>query len=151
MYGSGKEMTFAVGDKVWLSTRNLKTSIPSMKLDYKRIGPYTACKMINNNAYKLDLRSTIRNHNVFHVSLFNRYAELVGSQPSSEPHPMIVEETQEWEVDCILDSRWRYRKLHTVIQWAGYNHIRTSWEPAEHLENDQDLIDEFHREHQDRP
>jgi hypothetical protein len=27
-YAGGKEMTFEVGDKVWLSTRNLKTSRP---------------------------------------------------------------------------------------------------------------------------
>jgi len=32
-YVGGKEMTFAVGDKVWLLTRNLKTSRPSKKLD----------------------------------------------------------------------------------------------------------------------
>jgi hypothetical protein len=28
MYAGGKEMTFAVGDRVWLSTKNLKTSRP---------------------------------------------------------------------------------------------------------------------------
>jgi len=64
---------------------------------------------------------------------------------------MIVEKTEEWEVDHILDSRRHYRKLHYLIQWAGYNHIRTSCEPAEHLENARDLVDEFHRERPDRP
>jgi hypothetical protein len=59
-YAGGKEMTFAVGDKVWLSTRNKKTSRPSKKLDYKRTGPYTVGKIINKNGYKLDLPSTMR-------------------------------------------------------------------------------------------
>ena len=120
-------------------------------LDYKRTGPYTVRKIIDQNAYKLDLPSTMRNHNVFHVSLLDRYTPPVRGQPSSEPHPVKVEETEEWEVDRILDSRRRYRNLHYLIQWAGYNHIRTSWEPAEHLEHARDLVDEYHRERPDRP
>jgi len=150
-YAGGKEMTFPVGDKVWLSTRNLKTSRPSKKLDYKRTGPYMVSKIINKNAYKLDLPSTMRNHNVLHVSLLDCYTPPVGGQLSSEPHPIIVEQTEEWEVDRILDSRRRYRKLHYLVQWASYNHIRTSWELAKHLKNARDLVDEFHRERPDRP
>ena len=100
--------------------------------------------MINKNAYKLDLPGTMRNHNVFHVSLLHRYTPPVGGQLSSEPHPMIVEETEKWEVDRMLNSRRHYRKLHHLIQWAGYYHICTSWEPAEYLKNARDLVDEFH-------
>jgi hypothetical protein len=54
---------------------------------------------------------------------------------------MIVEETEEGEVDHILDSRWCYRKLHNLVEWVGYNDICTSWEPAEHLENARDVVD----------
>jgi len=107
-YASGKEMTFAVGDKEWLSTRNLKTSRPSKKLDYKRTGPYKVSKIINKNAFKLDLPNTMRNNNVFHVSLLDHYTLPERGQPSSPPHPMIVEETEEWEVDRVPDSPWRY-------------------------------------------
>jgi hypothetical protein len=143
-YASGKEMIFAVGDKVWLSTRNLKISRPSKKLDYKRTGQYTVTKIINRNAYKLDLPCTMRNHKVFHVSRLNRYTPPVGGHPPSEPHPMIVEETEEWEVNCILDSRRRNGKLHYLVQRASYNNIRTSWELAEHHQNARDLVDKFH-------
>jgi hypothetical protein len=138
-----------VGDTVWLSTRNLKTSRPSKMLDYKRTGPYMASKIINKNDYKLDFPSTTRNNNIFHVSLLDRYTLPVGGQSSSEPHPMIVEETQEWEVHRILDYRRRYRKLHYLVQWSGCNHICTSWEPAEHLKNTRKLADEFHRNRPD--
>jgi hypothetical protein len=61
------------------------------KLYYKRTGPYTVRKFINKNAYKLELPSTMWNHNVFHVSLLNRYTPPVGGQPPSELHPVIVE------------------------------------------------------------
>lgn len=54
MYPGGKEMTFAVGDKVWLSTRNLKTSRASTKLKYKHTEPYTASQCIIKNSYKVD-------------------------------------------------------------------------------------------------
>jgi len=62
-----KDVTFEVGNKVWLSTRHFRTTRPSKKLDYKRTGPYTISKIIIKNAYKLDLPKTMRNHNVFHV------------------------------------------------------------------------------------
>jgi hypothetical protein len=86
----------------------------------------------------------MRNHNILHVSLFDRFPPPVRGKPSSEQHRMIVEEAEEWEMDRILNSRWRYRMLHYLVQWAGYNHIRTSWELAEHLENAGDLVDKFH-------
>jgi len=145
-YTSGKEITFKVGDKVWLSTKHLRTTRPLKKLDYKRTGPYTVSRIINKNGYKLDLPNTIHNHNVFHVSLLDRYAPPVAGQPPSEPQLMIVDDAgdQEWEVKRILDAKLRYRKLHCLVQWAEYSHVRTSWEPAEILQNAQELVDDFH-------
>jgi hypothetical protein len=72
-YAGGKDMTFEVGNNVWLSTRHFRTTRPLKKLDYKRTGPYTASKIINKNAYKADLPKTMRNHNVFHVSQLDHY------------------------------------------------------------------------------
>jgi len=152
-HAGGKQIIFEVGDQVWLSTKHFRTTRPSKKLDYKRTGPYTVSRVINKNAYKLDLPNTMRNHNVFHVSLLDRYAPPVTGQPPSEPQPTIVEDAgvQEWEVEWILDAKLRYRNLHYLVQWAGYSHIRTSWEPAENLENAQEMVDEFHRTHPEKP
>jgi len=72
-YAGGKEIPFKVGDKVWLSTKHLRTTRQSKKLDHKRAGPYTVSKIINKNPYKLDLPNTMRNHNVFQVSLLDLY------------------------------------------------------------------------------
>ena len=150
-YAGGKQITFEVGHQVWLSTKHFRTTRPWKKLDYKHTGPYTVSKIINKNAYKLDLPNTMQNQNVFHVSLLDRYAPPVEGQPPSEPQPMIVDDSEEWEVDRILDSKLRYRKLHYLIQWAGYSHIRMSWEPAENLENVQEMVDNFHRTHPEKP
>ena len=118
-YTGGQGMTFPVGDTVWLSTRNLNTSRPSMKLDYKRSGPYTVSMIINKNTSNLDLPSTMWNHNVFDVSLLDRYTPSVRGQPSSEPHPFLVEQTVEWEVDQILGCKRRYGKMQYLTKWAG--------------------------------
>ena len=152
-YAKGKDIEFEVREKVWLSMRNIRTSRISKKLDYKRIGPYKILKKVNKNAYKLDLPETMKIHNVFHVSLLDKYRDLIPGQHPPEPMPVVTAQDaeEEWEVERILDSRRRYRKLQYLVQWAGYNHIQTSWEPAENLENAPDLIAEFHAKHPDKP
>jgi hypothetical protein len=94
-YAGGKEVVFEVGDKVWLSTRHLRMTRLPKKLDYKRTGPYMVGKVINKNAYKLDLRYTIRKHNLFHVSLLDRYTSPTAGQPPSETQPTVVDESDE--------------------------------------------------------
>src|SRR5882757_3974881 len=48
------------GDKVWLSTKDLKTTHPSRKLMEKQIGPYPIIDIISPNAVKLKLPRSIR-------------------------------------------------------------------------------------------
>jgi hypothetical protein len=64
-------MTFAVGDKEWLSSRNLTTSRLSQRLDYKRLGLHTVSKIINTNPFNLKLPSTKQKHTVFYVLLLD--------------------------------------------------------------------------------
>jgi hypothetical protein len=82
-YASGKDSIFGVEDKVCLSTWHFQTTRPSNKLDYKRTGLYTVSKVINKNAYKLDLPYTIRKYIIFHVSLHDRYTTPPTGQPPS--------------------------------------------------------------------
>jgi hypothetical protein len=130
-------MTFEVGDKVWLSAKHIQTARPSKKLDYKRLGPFKVTKVINRNAYRLELPYSMKVHNVFHVSLLDRYVGPVPGQQPSDPPPAITAENpdaEEWEVERVLDSRKRYKRLWYLVQWAGHNYVNTSWEPAETLE-----------------
>jgi len=150
-YAGRKEITFDIGDKVWLSTKHFRTTGPSKKLDYKRVGPYTVSKVINRNTYNFDLRKTMRDHNVFHMSQLDQYTPQVTGLPPNEPLPMMVDDSEEWDVDSILDSKQRYLTLHYLVRWAGYRYVRTSWEPAENLGNAQEQVDEFHRSHPGKP
>jgi hypothetical protein len=146
-------MTYKVGGKMWLFGRHFRTTWPSKKLDYKRTGLYAICKVISKNAYKIDLPNTIWNHNIFHVSLLDRYTPPVAGQPVSEPYPVVVDGSaeEEWAIELLLDSNLRYWKLHYLVQWASYNYLRTSWEPAENQGNAQELVDEFHGEQANKP
>lgn len=54
-----EEVTYQVGDKVWLSRRNIKTQRPSDKLDYRYLGPYTISHVVSPLAYRLSLPSTM--------------------------------------------------------------------------------------------
>jgi hypothetical protein len=153
-YAGGKEMTFEVGDKVWLSAKQIQTARPLKKLDYKRLGPFKVSKVINRNAYRLELPCLMKVHNVFHVSLLDRYVGHVPGQQPSDPPPAITAENpddEELEVKQVLDSRKRYKRLWYLVQWAGHNHVNTSWEPAENLEGASEAVADLHRDHPAKP
>lgn len=65
-------VVFKPGDLVWLSTKNLKTSRSSKKLDYKNIGLFKVAKLYRIS-YALDLPAIIRIYNMFHPSLLSLY------------------------------------------------------------------------------
>lgn len=58
-----------VGSLVWLSTRNMKTALPSKKFDHKRLRPYPSCEVVGSEACPLTLPPSMKIHTVFHVSL----------------------------------------------------------------------------------
>jgi hypothetical protein len=66
---------FKVGDKVWLLRKNIATTRPCAKLDYKRLGPFKITKLVSLMACQLELPPQFKIHNVFHVSLLEPYHE----------------------------------------------------------------------------
>jgi hypothetical protein len=58
---------------------------------------------------------------------------------------------EEWEVERVLDSRKRYKRLWYLVLWAGHNYVNTSWEPAENLEGAGEAVADFHRDHPAKP
>lgn len=113
---------YKVGDKVWLKAKNIQTTRPSKKLDWKRLGRFKIKKIISPYAYELDLPTTRKIHPVFHVSKLEPCTTdpLPGRIPPPAP-PVIVEGEEEWEVDEILDSRLRYGRLQYLVKWKGYD------------------------------
>ena len=97
-----KGPTFAEGDMVYLSTKNITTKRPSKKLDNKFLGPYPIVKKISENNYQLELPYKVRIHPVFHISLLESAADTI--KVHTEADDIEVEGEQEYEPERILDS-----------------------------------------------
>jgi transposase InsO family protein len=142
---------FSVGDHVWLNRRNIQTTRPSSKLDYKRLGRFRILEKVSSHAYKLDLPTSMRIHPVFHVSLLEpASADPLPSQLASQPElpPVIIDDQQEWEVE----HSWRFGKnrlLKYFVRWVGYDH--PSWQPASDLEHSPLILKRFHKLYTRKP
>ena len=111
--------TFAVGDFVYLNSKNIDLTRPSKKLDWKYYGPYQIQDWIGKVAYRLVLPKAMKIHNVFHVSLLEP-CKLSTEGTVPPPPPIEVDGEEEYEVKEILDSRVRHRKLQYLIKWLRY-------------------------------
>jgi hypothetical protein len=69
-----KPREFEVGDKVWLSGKNIRTKRPSKKLDHRFYGPYPVLERVGTQAYRFKFLQQVGSiHDVFYVSLLEPY------------------------------------------------------------------------------
>ena len=125
-----REMNIAVGDSVFLSTANIKMKFKgSPKLLPRWIGPFKVLDQINPVAFRLELPSNLKIHNVFHISLLKPVAPGTSSVAASPP--TIIDSALEYEVEEIVSHRFvGHGKLQFLVKWLGYG--VEHWEP-EHL------------------
>jgi len=140
-------------DLVFLDRRNIKTIRPSRKLDDKKLGPFKVLRQINPVAFELKLPTTMKIHPVFHVSLLEPKTKDTIQQMSTPapPPPIEIDQDLEYEVESILDSKISRKKLFYLVHWKGYDTTENSWEPTQNLLNSQELINDFHNKHPQRP
>ena len=126
---------FSSGDKVWLLKRNIKTTCPSNKLDFKKIGPYEIIEKHRNSSYLLKLPLSLKQlHPVFHISLLKPYitSTIVPNQiqDTTKPKVDISPETFENpEISAILDSRKIGHHYDYLIYWKDQLDSENSWTP----------------------
>jgi hypothetical protein len=143
-----KERTYAVGERVMLSIKNIRMRKASKKLADRYVGPFTILKVIGKNAYQLDLpKSYGRIHPTFHVSLLERYRSREGVKT---PEPIEVDGEQEWEVARILDAVVSRGKRKFLVRWEGFTKEHDTWEPEDNLGNAQAKIQEFRESRQEK-
>jgi len=139
-----------VGDEVWLLRRHVKTSCPSTKLDFKRLGKFRILQKVSSHAYKLDLPASMKIHPVFHVSLLEpTTTDPLPGQIQPPLPPVIVDNEPEWEVDEIVDSRLRGRTLEYLARWIGFDEL--AWETANMFANAPSVVKRFYSAYPARP
>ena len=62
--------------------------------------------------------------------------------------PVIVDDTEEWHVEEILDYRIYRHRLQYLVKWVGFD--RPDWEPAEGF-NKLEAVDRFHQCYPEKP
>jgi hypothetical protein len=138
-----KFIPFRKGDRVWLDTRNMKTSYHK-KMAPKREGPFEVEEVLGPVTYRLKIPTTWRIHNVFHAILLKPYRETeVYGENFPSPPPEIVDGEEVYEVESILKHRRRGRGYQYLVKWVGYPITEASWESEQAFSDDGDMLDSY--------
>ena len=89
---------YKVGDRVWLSAKDLKLNHPARKLSERQLGPFEIIKVVSPNAMKLKLPASYKIHDVINVSRLRLYKEPTLGQRTVPPEPVEVEGQPEYRL-----------------------------------------------------
>jgi hypothetical protein len=132
------DVSFASGDFVLLSTRNLRLKhAGSSKLAPRWVGPFAVKRAVGSAApvaFELALPPSMGIHPVFHASLLKAYRTPDGHAPVAPP-PVEVEGEVEFEVERVLDERFSKRRKEFLVRWMGCDAAHDTWEPASNMTN----------------
>ena len=145
--------SYTIGDRVWLSTDNLRLPRASRKLSERWLGPYSITKLVGTNTIELHLPRSMHIHPVVNISCVKPYHDRLLGQPVSAPGPSNVTEDrkEEYEVDFIVDSRYKGKHLEYLVHWKGWSETDWTWEPLSNLGNAADVVCDFHASHPSAP
>ncbi len=142
-----KPPVYVVGQKVWLSSKNIPLRTVCNKLAPKFIGPFTVTKIISPVAVRLKLPPAYRRiHSVFHISKLKPvFLSTINPPAPVPPPPRLVDGELAYSVKRILDSRRKGRGFQYLVDWEGYGPEERSWVPARDI-LDHSLIDDYNRQ-----
>uniref|UniRef100_A0A1A8N4P2 Chromo domain-containing protein n=1 Tax=Nothobranchius pienaari TaxID=704102 RepID=A0A1A8N4P2_9TELE len=136
-------LAFQPGDRVWVSTRNMRLPAGSRKLAARFVGPYPVEKVINPVAYRIRLPRPLKVHPFFHVSQLRPVrTSPLAPPPDPEPPPRGVGEDGIFAIRRLLDARRRGRGWQYLVDWADYGPEERSWVPTSAI-MDPSLISDF--------
>jgi transposase InsO family protein len=146
--------TFDPGDMVFVDASDIRTTRPSKKLDHLRYGPYKVLAKVGPAAYKLKLPYSMRRlHPVFPVVKLTLSPPdpIEGREHPTHPDPEIVDGEEEYEVEEILNSRIRWRRVEYKVRWQGYGPEDDTWQRWKDLAHAEDKVRAFHRAYPNKP
>ena len=94
-----RDISFKVGDLVWLDARYIERLRPCPGLDFKHIGPFPITELVGARSYRLELPLSLsRLRNVFNVDKLNKYTPLLEGQHARQQLPVVLDNTTNWPV-----------------------------------------------------
>jgi hypothetical protein len=141
---SRKDVSFAIGSQVRLSTKNFtfKNPVSCKKMTPRYMGPFEVLEQLNPVTYRLKLPDSMKIHDVFHVSLLKPYRWDGDRQP---PAPQELDDgSLQFEVEQILahkENKYGKPTLY-LLKWKGYDSYENLWEPPSNL-NCSQLLTEY--------
>ncbi|KAJ9529231.1 hypothetical protein QJQ45_007908 [Haematococcus lacustris] len=140
---------FQVGDRVLLSTMNLRNMVgKARKLLPRYVGPFRIEALVGRDAVKLTLPQAMsRIHPVFHVSLLRPYEGNFGHLPPTELG--WLDDSPQYEVERIVNHRHvrAGKAKEYLVKWKGYDDSDNTWEPASNLANAPDCVNLYKAQH----
>ena len=141
------ELSFEIGDEVLLSTEHIPLrSVGTRKLLMNWMGPFKVVRKVNAVAYELDLPSSWRIHDVFHVSLLKPYFKNGSHEPP--PPGLLVDGKEEFEVEEMLAHEPKSKtkadnRVKFLVKWKHFGHENNTWEPFKNIKNALDSLKEY--------
>ena len=109
---------YRVGQRVWLSTRDLPLRVESRKLSPRYIGPFRIARIISRSAVRLLLPRSLRVHPTFHVSRLKPVSTCsLSPVPRPAPLPRLLDAHQIFTVRRLLKVRPRGRGFQYLVDW----------------------------------
>jgi hypothetical protein len=137
-----RDVSYNVGDMVYISSKTVTAGTEIAKLKVHRIGPSAVLEKHNPVAYKINIPYKMVANNVFpvyHVSKL-KLANTTPLQPSPEPTALpsevLEQPTREYPVQSILNRQVNKGVEQYRIRWGlPYSPADDSWEDAIDIEN----------------
>jgi hypothetical protein len=141
-----KFVPWKVGDKVWLSAKNLQVvvPVPSKKLAPKHYGPFLIEKVISALTFALKLPLQWKIHPNFHATELSSYHKNDTHGPNYlDPPPDVINNKEEYEVKAILAHKLIRGKRLYLMSWKGYSSASNEWIPESNLRHAPDLLKQY--------
>jgi hypothetical protein len=153
-----RDVHHSEGDLVLLSTAHLKVNDAqhNAKLAHLFCGPFPIKRVINANAYELELPAHMQIHAVVNISHLRAYRDGRVDFPArplapglSRPPPAMLDDNgaPAYEVERVLAQKGRGANVSYLVLWKGYPYTEASWEPLASLDGAADALREFRELH----